>query len=148
MPLAGGSPVPSGRTSMFSAAICAAVAGWPKPNRPPLLTAPGVAVAPAGCCAPACGASRRKRPAASSTATRTSRAVEVDRQRADASPILRLDIGHLPVRGHVPANDAVEHLTELGSARCDQLGAGGLDVAGLVGRPALEDRLASVPNPW
>src|SRR5262249_57187253 len=148
IPLPGGSPVPSGRTSMFSAAICAAFAGWPKPNRPPLLTAPCAALAPAACCAPADNTSWRDRPPASSTATRTSRTMEVDCRMADASPILRLHIGHLPVHGHVPANDAVEHLAEVGSARRDQLGARGLDVAGLVGRPALEDRLAAIPNPW
>src|SRR6266568_1752208 len=124
MPLAGGNPIPSGRTSMFSAAICAAVAGWPKPLLP---TAPGVT------CAPARGAKPRARAPASSAATRTSTAPEVVCQRADTSPILRLDIGHLPVRRHVPADDAVEQLKEVGSARCDQLGAGGLDVAGLVG---------------
>src|SRR5919204_3226111 len=108
-PLAGGSPVPSGRTSMFLAAISAAVAGWPKPNRPSLLATPGVGVAPAGWCAPACGASQRDRPPASSNAARTSS------RSADASPILGFDIGHVPVRRHVPANDAVEHLAEIGS---------------------------------
>src|SRR5216683_128858 len=80
MPLAGGNPIPSGRTSMFSAAIWAAVAGWPMP---------------------------------------------------------------VPV----PANDAVEHFAEVGAAYCDQLGASGLNVAGLVGRPALEDRFAPIPVP-
>src|SRR6056297_4220975 len=58
-----------------------------------------------------------------------------------------MNIGHLPVAGHMPALDRVEMVDGTGAAHGHKLLERGLDVSGLVGHPALKHGLLAGPDP-
>src|SRR5262245_37033892 len=60
---------------------------------------------------------------------------------------LRVDMLQLPVVGHAPSRNAIEVIDCLGAALGDELGARGLDIAGVVGSAALQEGGAAVPTP-
>src|SRR5215471_1039476 len=66
---------------------------------------------------------------------------------AAATKILRIDIFHLAIAGYGPGLDHVVVVDAAVAAQRDELRAARLDVAGLVGRTALQHRGAAVPLP-
>src|SRR5262245_55136569 len=133
VPLPAGRPLPSGATAMATAAISCAVAVAPKSN------VPGYPWARARS-----GAARQSaaRPSATSLATSSTARVRSAR---------RVHILHTPVRRDAPALDRVHVIEQRAalerSTLRNELPVGRLRVAGLVGRPALDHRRLSVPDP-
>src|SRR5260221_10044420 len=89
------------------------------------------------------GVAGRPRPGPSARAG----AVSPSRTRTAVARALRIDMRHLAAFGNGPARDRVIVIDRPGSPLGDQMGAGRLNVAGSVGRAALQDRWTAVPTP-